>query len=235
MALVKYGAIISEARGKEAGIVFSRNSYGGYMKQKVSPINPQTSYQQMVRGQLGTIAQQWSGLAEQIKEAWKQLGQQVLRVNRFGDQTYYTGFNLFVKLNRNRVIMGLPIITTPPALPSLPTLNITGVTIEQTSGNVETVSIAFTLTGGDAPSDFQLAVDATPAVLTGRRFVKNFYRQLGSYPAETSPANVTTAYQNRFGMAMPDGAYVGVRLRLIDEQSGFDSAYYVKGTLAVEV
>lgn len=235
MALIKYGAIVSEARGKEAGIVFSRNSYGGYIKQKVSPVNPQTSYQQAVRAQLGSTAQQWSGLTKTQQDDWKDLGQQVLRVNRFGDQTFYTGFNLFVKVNRNRSIMGLAAIETPAAVPSIPTLALGAVTLTEDAGDLSQFSVAFTLTGGGTPADFKIAVDCTMPILTGRRFVKNFYRQLGAYVAETSPVDLATDYEARFGLTLPLGAYVGIRARLIDEASGIDGPFAVAGEVVTSV
>jgi len=235
MALVKYGGIISEARGKEAGIIFSRNSYGGYIKQKVSPVNPQTAYQQTVRAQLGTTAQQWSGLTQEQQDDWKDLGQQVLRVNRFGDQTFYTGFNLFVKTNRNRLLMGLAAITSPAAVPAIPTLSLTSLTMQEDSGDLGLASLVFTTTGGDAAANFQLVVDATMPIYTGRKFVKNFYRQLGHYPAETSPANVLANYIARFGLPITLGAFVAVRARLIDEASGLDGPIAVVTTNVVSV
>lgn len=235
MALIKYGAIVSEARGKESGIIFSRNSYGGYIKQKVSPINPQTAYQQTVRAQLGTTAQQWSGLTEVEKQDWKDLGQQVLRVNRFGDQTFYTGFNLFVKVNRNRAILGLAALTQPQAVPAFPTLGFTSWTVSEDAGDLSLATLVFTTSGGDAAADFQLVVDATMPILTGRRFVKNFYRQLGHVPAETSPALLVTAYIARFGLPISLGSYVALRARLVHEASGLDGPFAVIGSLVASV
>jgi hypothetical protein len=46
---VLYGQIISEARGKLGGLVASKNTYGNYMRNKVTPANPQTTEQVAAR------------------------------------------------------------------------------------------------------------------------------------------------------------------------------------------
>jgi hypothetical protein len=220
MALIKYGALISEARGKEAGLVFSRNSYGGYVKQKVSPVNPQTEFQLRERARLGVLAQQWVGLTEVQKDQWKQFGQQMTRVNRFGDQTGYTGFNAYVKCNRNRAIVGLAPISVPVTPISFPVL-----TVVLTITTV-LVSLAFTPT--PLTTGLYLVVEATPNILTGRRFIKNFYRLVGaSAVSAASPFVLTTLYQNRFGVLPTLGSFVGLRFRLVHGASGWDSSYTV--------
>ncbi len=231
MALVKYGALISEARGKEGGIVFSRNSYGGYVKQKVSPVNPQKPDQQYVRALLGTAAQQWSGLTQEQRDEWKQAGQQILRVNRFGDQTYHTGFNLFVKCNRNRVMMGQAVIDTPPSVPSIPTLHGLTPSASVDAGALASCSLAFTLTGGEPATEFKIVIDATPPIITGRRFVKNFYRNINVAPAQTSPANLLVAYAVKFTGAAREGDYIGFRARLVHIASGLDGPYATGGCI----
>jgi len=217
MALAKYGGVISELRGKEAGVIFSRNAYGSYMKQKVSPVNPQSEFQQAERAKLGGIAQLWAGLTDSQREAWSQLGQQVTRVNRFGDQTNYTGFNLFVRLNRNLALVGATTISDAPAVPSVPVLTL--VSLAATSG---TMTLAFTPT--PLTTGFKMLLESTPNIMTGRRFFKNFYRMLGaSAAAQTSPWSTLTIFTARHGGVPVEGAVIGVRARLIETATGFDS------------
>src|SRR3546814_3353017 len=46
---VKFGALMTDARGKLGGHVFSKNRAGSYLRTKVTPVNQQTSYQTSVR------------------------------------------------------------------------------------------------------------------------------------------------------------------------------------------
>lgn len=233
MALIKYAAIVSEARGKESGIIFSRNKYGAYIKAKISPVNPQTPYQQAQRIALGSFSQQWSGLSEDEKDNWNSLGQQIVRVNRFGDQTNYSGFNLFVKCNRNLGLIVEPAIEEAPSVPAIPALTLTVLTMEETGDDGTTMTLAFTAIGGEAIAGFKIALEATPPILTGRRFVKNFYRNIGSFVGETSPMNFLAAYQARFGVKLVLGNFVSVRARMIGEDSGLDGAVSVISGLVV--
>jgi hypothetical protein len=222
MALIKFGAIVSEARGKESGIIFSRNSFGSYIKQKVSPVNPQTSFQQEQRALLGTNAQAWGGLTEGQRDSWKQFGQQMLRVNRFGDQTYFTGFSAFIKTARNRSLSGLSPLTTPVSPQAFPSWTITPI--------VTTAILTIDFTPTPLGAGFALAIDATPPILTGRRFVKNFYRLIKvSATNPTDTVDIETEYIARFGRLAVVGEYVAIRVRIIDTLSGWDTAYAVEG------
>jgi len=48
MAIIKFSAIVSDARGKIGGNVFSRNKGGSYIRSYVKPINPSTPKQTQV-------------------------------------------------------------------------------------------------------------------------------------------------------------------------------------------
>jgi len=226
MALVKFGALISEARGKEAGLVFSRNSYGGYVKQKVSPVNPQTTYQQGQRALLGGAAQMWSDLDESEKAAWKELGQQMLRVNRFGDQTYFTGFNAFVKVYRNLTLLGSVPIRKPVTIQTIPALTVTP--------DFDTLALNLDFTPDPLGTDLHVIIDATPPILGGRRFVKNFYRLVKATVANpTGTINIATEYAARFSALPAAGDFVGVRCRVVDGLSGWDGPPAVANAIIV--
>jgi hypothetical protein len=227
MALVKYGAIISEARGKESGIIFSRNAYGGYIKQKVSPVNPQTTYQQTQRSQMGSIAQAWRSLDQSERDQWEAFGAQMVRVNRFGDQTSYTGFSAYMLCNRNLTIAGVSTIDTPVAVGTFPELVLGTPTL--TTADVSLVFTPTPLTSGFIP-----VVEATQPILTARRFLKNYYRKIkvgGS--GQTSPMALSTEYESKFGALPPVGAYVGLRVRLVESSTGWSSPVYTTGGVVV--
>lgn len=222
MALVKFGGGVSEMRGKEAGLIFSRNAYGSYVKQKVSPVNPQSTRQQNFRGQFGTISQTWAGLSLSVKETWDNLGAQVTRVNRFGDTTAYTGFAVFMRLNRNRVLIGQSIITTAPVPSSITALTLTSITADISDTKID---LAFSPT---VPSGFSMVVYSTPAIVTGRRFVKNYYRYLRTVAAGgTSPLDNWPAWTVYFGATPPVGSRIFMKAKLIEVATGFDGVEQV--------
>jgi hypothetical protein len=216
MALVKFGGGVSEMRGKEAGLIFSRNAYGSYVKQKVSPVNPQTGLQLAQRTLMGNAAQTWAGLSAANKASWDNLGSQVTRVNRFGDTTAYTGFSLFMKLNRNAVLAGGSMQSAAPTVPTIPTLAITSLVVDLSSSEM-----IFTLDPA-AYTGYVAAIYATNNILTGRRFVKNFYRFLGVTATSTSPFNALTIWTAVHQNAVVVGAKIFAKVKLIHIVSGFE-------------
>lgn len=225
MALVKYSAIVSEVRGKEGGIIFSRNTYGAYIKAKVSPTNPQTIYQQVQRGTFTNIAQNWRVLTDPQKAAWVSLGQQVTRVNQFGDQTAYTGFSIFMRINRNRVLTNQSLLTVAPAPPTLAVLSFAS--FNATAGT-PTMTITFTPTPVGAT--VFLSVYTTAQIATGRRFVKNFRRLLSVTGNAAAGMSLLTAYNARFGTLVA-GRYIAAAIKLIDGTTGFDGGLQVKDVI----
>jgi hypothetical protein len=219
MALVKFGAGISEMRGKEGGVIYSRNAYGSYIKTKVSPVNPQTAHQLSQRTLMGNLAQSWMALTGAKKAGWDSLGAQVTRINRFGDSTAYTGFSLYMRLNRNLVLASQPAIDDAPLSTGTATLTLGAITIAVT-GPVFTIAYNPTPTSAtDA-----LAIYATPNMVTGRRFVKNFYRLINVVaPAAGSPQSIYTEYTAYYGTAPLEDATIFIKAKFINIDTGFDS------------
>ena len=63
MGLIKFGAFVTDIRKSIGGSTFSRNTYGAYVRNKVTPVNPSTTYQQLVRQYMAQLAQDWSSLS----------------------------------------------------------------------------------------------------------------------------------------------------------------------------
>lgn len=70
MSKIKFGALLVDMRGKQGGTVYSRNKSGAYSKNKVTPINPKTSFQQAQRNALSARAQAWRGLNPDARRSW---------------------------------------------------------------------------------------------------------------------------------------------------------------------
>lgn len=219
MALVKFGGGVSEMRGKEAGIIYSRNAYGSYVKQKVSPVNPQTSFQQDQRQMMGNLAQAWATLDAGEKAAWDNLGAQTTRINRFGDTTNYTGFAMFMKCNRNIVLTGNVAIDAAPVPGTLPT-----VTISAFACDVSDTKVELTYTVTPIPASMFYFVYLTNNIVTGRRFVKNYYRFIKALaPAAASPQDVYTEWNAQFSNVLVAGAKIFGKVKAVDSTTGFES------------
>jgi hypothetical protein len=80
--LAKFGAIVVDGRGKINGFVASRNTYGSYFRTKVTPANPNTTAQALVRGQFTAVSQAWRGLTSSQRLGWFNLATQLATVSR---------------------------------------------------------------------------------------------------------------------------------------------------------
>lgn len=218
MALVKFGAGVSEIRGKEGGVIYSRNAYGAYMKAKVSPVNPQTAKQQAQRALMGNLAQSWQTLTPAEKAAWENLGEQVTRINVFGDSTTYKGFGIYMRLNRNLSVVGESALTVAPSPPEMDPVVLGTFTAAVTG---PAFNFGFTPTPLDANT--YIVVYATNNIITGRQFVKNYYRLIHSAVSFASATDLYTAWNSYFNNVLIEDATVFVKVKTIDKDTGFDT------------
>lgn len=202
----KFGAIVVDGRNKVGGHVFSKNRAGAYMRTKVTPVNPQTSFQNAVRSRLTGLSQAWRDLTASQREAWNSAVQDFQRTDIFGDLKTPSGFNLYQRLNNNLLTIGEAAIDTPPLVGSVyapVTLSVAA------AAGAGTVAITFT---GAIPATDAVKLFATAPVSAGKSFVKSEYRLLAILDnADTSPFAAGTAYVARFG-AMTAGQKVFVQM-----------------------
>lgn len=227
-AIIKYGHLIAEARGKLNGTVFSRNTYGAYMRTKVTPTNPSTPSQSAVRARFADASQAWRGLGIATLTAWRAIAVQFTRTNVFGDNVPLTGFNLWVRLNRNLQEIGLALLTSPPAPTTVE--GVTGLTITP-NATAGTFLIAFTPT--PTPADHYMIVQATPGVSAGIKFLGGQYRTIGVLPpASASTVNIFADYTDKFG-DMTVGLTYGVRVKFVEGNTGIPSTPFEAIAVAV--
>ena len=67
---IKFGAIVTDGRGKIGGHVASKNRSGAYMRTKVTPSNPNTASQSQARSILASASQNWRNLTDSQRKAW---------------------------------------------------------------------------------------------------------------------------------------------------------------------
>lgn len=212
MAKIKFGMMMTDARGKLGGQVFSKNRSGAYVRTKVTPVNPQTAYQQNSRAILGNLSASWSGLTENQRKRWNDAVEDWKKTDIFGDLKTPTGKNLFTGLNKNNVQAGNPILLEPPAKVDFPVVEIIGAYLVITAG-VITAGDFETL--GDS-TGFKIQVSATPVLTQGTSFIKNRLRVVNYFAGGVNTApDWYQAYIARFGSAMQAGDNVWFEMRLV--------------------
>lgn len=227
MAKVKFSALVSEMRNKLNGSVFSKNRAGNYLRNKVTPVNPQTTAQTLVRGIFASLSAQWRTLPQTEQNAWNAASANFPVVDIFGDTKYLSGQQLFIRLNANLAQAGGGALTSPPSPSLAPTPGLLSVTADASTPEVE-----LTFTEAAVPGTVTLIVWATPQVSPGKSFVKNLYRSLGPQVITTNTLDIATAYEARFGLLTP-GQKLFVKCVYINNASGQQSVPATEFTVIV--
>lgn len=203
---------LTDGRGKLNGHVASKNRSGAYVRTKVTPTNPQTSFQLGARNLLTTLSQGWRALTQAQRDAWDAAVADFAKTDVFGDLRNPTGKNLYTRLNINLQNVGEAVISDPP-LPSGGGAVICGA-VAVTNGGAKTVAYTGATTG------HKIQVWATPGVSPGKKFIKNDLRLIATFDgAAASPFDMATAYEARFGEPAV-GTRVAVQLVSVNDTTG---------------
>jgi len=204
---MKWGALVTDGRGKLGGHVASKNRYGAYMRTKVTPVNPGSTDQVTVRNRLAGISSDWKGLTAAQRLAWNAAVADYARTDIFGDIRNPTGFNLHQKLNNNLVNIGKSQITAPPLPEAVDAFTSCSLAASEGGGTV-------TLTYAPAiEADHSVLVFATPAISPGISFVKSEFRQIDVIvTADSSPFSIETEYEAKFGAVGAEGQQIFFQL-----------------------
>lgn len=103
--------------GSVGGIVASHNRGGTYFRQRAIPVNPNTIFQQAVRGFLATLTSLWNDLLTTAERAaWDLYATNVLIPNRLGDPRNIGGLGQYVRSNVPRLQVGLTRVDDAPII-----------------------------------------------------------------------------------------------------------------------
>lgn len=224
----KFGSIIVAGSGKIGGHVASRNRSGSYLRTKVTPVNPSTSFQQAIRNRLSGLSQAWKALTAAQRIAWNAAVADYAKTDVFGDLRNPSGFNLFQRLNNNLLICGETQIDTPPVPGSVYAMT-------SMSLAVVTGTPALTLTfAGAIPATDAVKLFATAPVSQGVSFVKSEFRLIGVLTdSDTSPKVITTLYGAKFGAVTENGLKVFVKAVPVNIATGQEGIGLVASAISV--
>lgn len=207
MAKIKYSALVSDMRGKLNGSVMSKNRSGAYVRNKVTPSNPQSPAQMLIRGIFSEITKGWSQLSDVARQSWENSVEAFQGTNIFGDAVKPSGKTLFQKLNQNLMISGQASVTVCPAPAELPYASLANVEYSTSAGSL----IAYT--AGET-TGCKVLFFATAPLTQGTKFVKNKLRKIAIVAGGSGvEPDITTSYEAKFGeISANDNIYVGVRV-----------------------
>jgi hypothetical protein len=232
--------LLAEARGSMAGATFSRNGNSAYVRARATPVNPRSPGQTLSRTALAYVSASWRQLLQSQQDAWKQLAQSVPYVNSLGETSFYSGFQMFMKLNQTLQTFGLAIIQNAPAgAPTFVGMAISKPIAEQDSIVFGDFSLNSSITVTSVPTDSTLQVQSTAPMSGGTNFVApSLYRttSLFTLAATTTPLALTPDYVSVYGIPTASlvGSAIFTRFRMVDNATGFVTPWTEFKTIVTE-
>jgi len=185
VAIVTLGPVVSDARNKCGGVVYSRTRGGAIIRNWLKPHNPKTALQTYFRNLQKTAGLAWpNSLTDTQRLAWNTLGDTLTGKNKLRANFARAGQDVFQERNMNILVAGGSPITDPPQ--DVPPIGPGPLTLTASSSTQ-----TLTLTPTNAlPSGYAIIARATKQLSPG---VFNFAKWLRSL---ISPAAIL---QNGFG------------------------------------
>ena len=208
--------MMTDARGKLGGHVFTKAKSGSTIRTKVTPLNPKTSAQSEARSALGANSQTWRLLSESQRLAWNSAAQEVSKTNAFGDTYFPSGKNYFTAVNNNIRNVGGLLLLEPPALVNMPGLTSVGVDFDLLA---EQIDIAPNFVGDE--DQIILVCNATSGQSAGRYNFSGKYRKFNGYALAGLPQNtaIYDDYVSKFGVPSA-GQKVSFEFYLVNPNTG---------------
>ena len=113
----------SDYRGSLAGLTFSKGQWPGVVcRQKVGPVNPNTTLQSSARSAFSGACQLWNDATDVVRQAWHEYAQTCVYSNEMGSysvdgrQMFLASMQICFHLDNQGVAIG-DVDPTPPVIP----------------------------------------------------------------------------------------------------------------------
>lgn len=192
--MAKINAILGDLAGKLGGSVFSHNTAGSYVRAKKTPVNRNTTRQQLVRSRLSYLSSLWQSIGAGGQQQWANYGQANPHTDSFGNTIALSGQQAFIMLNARRANLGDTVPNTTPPPTENTAVPFTGTVAWAAPGTI-------TLTGFAAlPAGARIEVLAANPGSPGRN--PNMHQArwaAATAAAATSPATLSSAIYGTTG------------------------------------
>lgn len=233
MALIRFSNLVNDIRGAAGGNVFARNRSGAYVRNRTTPLNPQSTGQMAARAAFGGLSQMWRTLTEAQRQAWADAAPEYPYLNKLGESRTYSGEQLYMKLNRNLQAAGASLIEAPLNPAGVDAVNALTMDVDV---NGLAVNLSGSLTSDDATS--VIVIQASAPVSAGKSTIprSGFKNIATATEAEiVAEADYGTEYAAVFGsFAGQEGAKVFFRLYAVNTETGQASAPFITSTVIVD-
>lgn len=213
---VKWSGVgITDGRGSFGGNFTSKNHYGAFVGTRVTPINPQSAYQQSNRSSFSNLTRTFQTLSPTQIDNWNIAALDYPRYDNVGNLYYPTGQNLYIELNQNLRLSTIPYINDAPKK-SIP--NSVG-TFYPTADNATGV-LDWTYAVPPIDTDSRILTYAAPPLSPSIRYINRQYRLIVSFSISGQAGDhIESEYITRFGL-WPVGSQLAIKLVCINSITG---------------
>lgn len=222
-------ALVTQWSGSVGGMVGSHNQGGLYLRARTIPVNPSSTYQQVVRNAMLTLASRWGQvLTPAQRTAWETYAKNVPLIDRLGESRAIGGIAMYQRSNVPIIQVGGSVVDDGPTVMALPTFTDPSVTV--TAASPATVDVAFDNSDDWANEDGgYMAVYASREQAPAINFFKGPYRFADTIDgdattAPTSPATITCPF------AAAAGNQLFFQVRVIRADGRVSSPFRLGGT-----
>lgn len=241
MAKIQFGTVITDMRGKQGGVVYARNRYTNYSRNKTSPVNPGSAKQSQIRVAFASLSSGWRALTLAQRNAWAALAATSAKTNVFGQSFFYTAQNMYMSLNGVLLSLGLPINNLAAAsLPSIPDYESPvddAVQVSIANGFANNLSYPTNTPPTEVPTEFTLQIQATPILspALNEGSVKKYFRNVSQVAGGQTVEDLNLAADyivNFSNPSTPDiGAAIWFRQRTVDTATGAAGSWLISRSI----
>lgn len=216
MAKVTFGPIVSEARNKVGGVVFSRNPHGAFSRAWSIPPYTNTAAQAAMRTALSTLSSRWRlTLTDEQREGWRSLGCRYKHVDVFAQKSNRPGLQAYLRANLALSSVGAATIDNAPRTQRA--TDPQAITATAASGLPPSIQVDALV---DPQPSEAVQVWVSPQLGSGRNYFFRKMRLVHTEPAGTAaPWDPSAGWSSRFGeLTFP--SKLGVGVRYIDTNTG---------------
>ena len=235
MAKVRFGNGVSEIRGSIAGNVFSRSGAGAIIRNRITPVNPNTTRQSQARAIFGLVSAVFDEMTMTEAENWKTFADTQKRVNSFGEEYTPTVRQLWMEVGINQVrrdplfslsgmiVSGLANLEADPTIPEQGEFELD---LTNTAGVLTAIAIDQLAT--PSANVTHLIVQATPQLQPTIQNAKRYFRDLGVFTS-ADPTSTLSAYTAVYPVTVNnpvEGLVIHARVKAMNSATGLASSWF---------
>ena len=122
--------------GSRGKVTASRNRFGQFKRERVSPNQPGTAAQREAWWSMTDLSLRWNKLGNERRTAWRRLAEETHSRPTLSQSGNLDGCMLFKKINRVLATCGRAPLLDPPSVPTFPVNPVRGFTIKRVRGKL---------------------------------------------------------------------------------------------------